>query len=217
MRLASVRLTKPASRSPRSRFIRPKKVKSASIRRYPPIHSGTAPPGQSGPAPYSSEIGSPNDFYMRFPPVFDTTSPGGRAAADGPRWHASRESHPSEDRSELPPLPAPDVIRGCGWTGVSLSLAGVGPEAPFRASGRNAKQPATGCFVDGWVPLCTLLAALIGASAEMSFPLCPYRWSSRILQRRFSSPPGAARQLSYPAAGYSLVKLHEGVKCPLTV
>ena len=37
-------------------------------------------------------------------PVFDTTPPGVRAAADGLRWHASRESHPSEDLSELPSL-----------------------------------------------------------------------------------------------------------------
>ena len=34
--------------------------------------------------------------------LFDTTSRA-RAATDGPRWRASRESHPSEDLSELPP------------------------------------------------------------------------------------------------------------------
>lgn len=63
----------------------------------------------------------------------------------------------------------------------------------FGSPGRNAKQPATGCFVDGWVPLRTLCAALIGAMVGgkgIPFPLCPYRWSSRILQRRFSPPPG---------------------------
>ena len=54
-------------------------------------------------------------------PVFDTTPPGGRAAADGLCWHTSRESHPSEDLSELPPLLGPGITRGCGWTGVSLS------------------------------------------------------------------------------------------------
>ena len=53
-------------------------------------------------------------------PVFDTTPPGVRAAADGLRWRASRESHPSEDLSELPPLLDPGITRGCGWTGVSL-------------------------------------------------------------------------------------------------
>ena len=37
-------------------------------------------------------------------PVFDTTSPGGRAATDGSCGRTSRESHPSEDLSELPPL-----------------------------------------------------------------------------------------------------------------
>ena len=31
-----------------------------------------------------------------------------------------RESHPSEDLSELPPLRDPAVRQGCGWTGVPL-------------------------------------------------------------------------------------------------
>lgn len=31
-----------------------------------------------------------------------------------------RESHPSEDLSELPPLRDPAVKQGCGWTGVPL-------------------------------------------------------------------------------------------------
>ena len=143
---------------------------------------------------YSSEIGFSDDSLSRFSPVFDTTSPGGRAATDGPRWHASRESHPSEDRSELPPLRDPGVTRGCGWAGVSFLDCWRGSDrGSFGSPGRNAKQPATGCFVDGWVPLCTLFAALIGASAGgegVPFPLCPYRWSWRILQRRFSPPPG---------------------------
>ena len=58
---------------------------------------------------------------FRWLALFDTTPPGGRAAADGLRWRASRESHPSEDLSELPPLLDPGFTRGCGWTGVSLS------------------------------------------------------------------------------------------------
>ena len=63
--------------------------------------------------------------------LFDTTSRavGGRL---GPRGRASRESHPSEDLSELPPLRDPatrwfpnvmdysDLKQGCGWTGVPL-------------------------------------------------------------------------------------------------
>ena len=72
-----------------------------------------------------------------------------------------------------------------GWRGSD--------QGSFGSLGRNAKQPATGCFVDGWVPLRTLCAALIGASVEgRDFPsrLSPYRWSWRILQRRFSPPPG---------------------------
>ena len=35
---------------------------------------------------------------------YSTLLPGPWAAADGLCWHTSRESHPSEDLSELPPL-----------------------------------------------------------------------------------------------------------------
>ena len=52
---------------------------------------------------------------------YSTLLPGPWAAADGLCWHTSRESHPSEDLSELPPLLDPGITRGCGWTGVSLS------------------------------------------------------------------------------------------------
>lgn len=63
---------------------------------------------------------------------YSTLLPGPWAAADGLRWRASRESHPSEDLSELPPLRDPatrwfpnvmdysDLKQGCGWTGVPL-------------------------------------------------------------------------------------------------
>jgi len=111
---------------------------------------------------------------------YSTLLPGPWAAADGLCWHTSRESHPSEDLSELPPLLDPGITRGCGWTGVSLSDCWRGSDW-FKTS-RNAKQPATGCFVDGWAPLCTFLGRL-----WCGFP---HRWSWRILQRRFSPPPG---------------------------
>ena len=39
----------------------------------------------------------------RFCWLYSTLLPEPWAAADGPRWCASRESHPSEDLSELPP------------------------------------------------------------------------------------------------------------------
>ena len=165
---------------------------------------------------YSSEIGFSDDSLSRFSPVFDTTSPGGRAATDGPRWHASRESHPSEDRSELPPLRDPGITRGCGWAGVSFLDCWRGSDqGSSRSTGRNAKQPATGCFVDGWVPLCTLSAALIGASAggsdfsSRSAPTGGPGASSSVASALLS---GASRQRTYPVAGYSLVKLHEGDK-----
>ena len=63
---------------------------------------------------------------------YSTLLPGPWAAADGLCWHTSRESHPSEDLSELPPLRDPatrwfpnvmdysDLKQGCGWTGVPL-------------------------------------------------------------------------------------------------
>ena len=51
---------------------------------------------------------------------YSTLLPGPWAAADGLCWHTSRESHPSEDLSELPPLLDPGFTRGCGWTGVPL-------------------------------------------------------------------------------------------------
>ena len=98
-----------------------------------------------------------------------------------------------------------------GWRGSD--------QGSFGSPGRNAKQPATGCFVDGWVPLRTLCAALIGAAVGESFPLAlastgGLRASSSVASALL---PGASRQRTYPVAGYLLVKLHEGVKCPLTV
>ena len=40
---------------------------------------------------------------------YSTLLPGPWAAADGLCWHTSRESHPSEDLSELPPLLDPGL------------------------------------------------------------------------------------------------------------
>ena len=41
-------------------------------------------------------------------------------SSDGQWLTGPRESHPSEDLSELPPLRDPAVKQGCGWTGVPL-------------------------------------------------------------------------------------------------
>ena len=74
--------------------------------------------------------------------------------------------------------------------------------------------------MDGWVPLCTLSAALIGASAggrEFPSRIAPtggLRASSSVASALLSK---TSRQRTYPVAGYSLVKLHEGGKIPLTV
>ena len=83
--------------------------------------------------------------------LFDTTSRA-MAATDGPRWRASRESHPSEDLSELPPKL--DFIMGRSIITRLLMRVGLGKPS------RNAKQPATGCFGDGWEPLSTLFGRL---------------------------------------------------------
>ena len=112
---------------------------------------------------------------------YSTLLPGPWAAADGLCWHTSRESHPSEALSELPPLLDPGITRGCGWTGVSLSDC-------WRGS--------------GWVnqPQCEtarhrLLCGRMGTALHLPWPSLmrahgPHRWSWRILQRRFSPPPG---------------------------
>ena len=63
---------------------------------------GIACPFLVGTIPGASEI---KTFHkVLYTPAFDTTPPGGRAATDGPCGRTSRESHPSEDLSELPPL-----------------------------------------------------------------------------------------------------------------
>ena len=158
---------------------------------------------------YSSEIGFSDDSLSRFSPVFDTTSPGGRAATDGPRWHASRESHPSEDRSELPPLRGPGVTRGCGWAGVSLSLARVGPGLllkPRPQCDTARHRPFLGRMGTA-LHLLRRFERGFGGSCAPALPP----------QVVFAHPPAslqpllrASRQLSYPVAGYLLVKLHGG-------
>ena len=57
-------------------------------------------------------------------------------------------------------LRAAPTACGCGWTGVSLLDCRRGSGRTPAESCRNAKQPATGCFMDGWEPLCTLFGRL---------------------------------------------------------
>ena len=137
-----------------------------------------------------------SEFWFTTAPVFDTTSPGGRAAADGLCWHTSRESHPSEDLSELPPLLDPGITRGCGWTGVSLSDC-------WRGS--------------GWVnqPQCEtarhrLLCGRMGAALHLPWPSL-MRFPAQVV---LAHPPVSlqpssrrtSRQRTYPAAGYEVFK-----------
>ena len=74
----------------------------------------------------------------RFCWLYSTLLPEPWAAADGPRWCASRESHPSEDLSELPPQSGFNMGRSI----ITRLLMRVGLGKPRH----NAKQPTTGCF-----------------------------------------------------------------------
>ena len=146
-----------------------------------------------------------SEFWVTTTPVFDTTPPGGRAAADGLCWHTSRESHPSEDLSELPPLLDPGFTRGCGWTGVSLSDCRRG---------------------SGWIKPATmrdrLLYGRMGTALHLPWPSLMRSPAQVVL----AHPPAslrptsrrASRQRTYPAAGYEVLKGQAGaLKNPLTL
>ena len=91
-------------------------------------------------------------------PVFDTTSPGVGDRLK-PRKGASRESHPSEDLSELPPQKWPD-------RSIIITLT------------RSSRYSLSCCFVDGWVPLAALMASFMRENRTGG--------SWRILQCRFA-------------------------------
>ena len=72
-------------------------------------------------------------------------------------WRRSRVLHPSEDLSELPPLPE--------------AVAGQEYHCPRT---RSLRDSLPRLLLDGWVPLVTLLGRLYTENL--------YRWSSRILR-----------------------------------
>ena len=119
---------------------------------------------------------------------YSTLLPGPWAAADGLCWHTSRESHPSEDLSELPPLLDPGITRGCGWTGVSL-LDWI-----------NQPQCETARH--------RLLCGRMGTALHLSWPSL-MRFPAQVV---LAHPPAslqpssrrASRKRTYPAAGYSI-------------
>lgn len=76
-------------------------------------------------------------------PLFDTTS-GSCGGQSGLCWRTSRESHPSEDLSELPPLL--EAVAGQEYH--------CGPTVSWQG------QAATACRADGRVALGTLLGRL---------------------------------------------------------
>ena len=101
-------------------------------------------------------------------PVFDTTPPGVGDRLK-PRKGASRESHPSEDLSELPPL-----------------LEAVAGQAYHYVLTRSLRNSLFCCFVDGWVPLAALMASFMRKNRTGR--------SWRILQSRFALVGRFARE-----------------------
>ena len=129
-------------------------------------------------------------------PEFDTTSPGVGDRLK-PRICASRESHPSEDLSELPPL--------------LVSVAGQEYHCILTRSLRNSLSC---CFVDGWVPLAALMASFMRGNRTGG--------SWRILQSRFTPVGRFVRErisvAGYDRAGPVFFKVPRGErKSPLTV
>ena len=84
-----------------------------------------------------------------------------------PHRCASRESHPSEDLSELPPLK---------WLDRSIIITLT----------RSLRNGLSCCFVDGWVPLAALLGRLLcGKTAQAGLGA-----SSRVALRRSGASSG---------------------------
>ena len=149
---------------------------------------GTACPF-SGTIPGASEIKTFQTVLCT--PAFDTTPPGDRAATDGPCGRTSRESHPSEDLSELPPL---------------LETV-AGQEYHYQiVDGESLRYSLPGCFLDGWNRSHLIWPSLI---AKREFTAIPC-----LLQVVLAHPPmslqtfsrEASRQRMYPVAGYSVFK-----------
>ena len=133
---------------------------------------------------------------------YSTLLPGPWAAADGLCWHTSRESHPSEDLSELPPLLDPGFTPGL-WLDRSIIirlLTRVGPDKP--AAMRNSPPQAT-LWTDGHRSAPSL--AVFDAGSQPAQVVLAHPPAS--LQ-----PPSrrASRQRTYPAAGYSIYKDQDG-------
>ena len=127
---------------------------------------------------------------------YSTLLPGPWAAADGLRWRASRESHPSEDRSELP--------HGL-WLWLDRSII-----IRLLAESGRINQPQ--CETARHRPLSGRMGtalhlpwpSLMRAHARTGGPCA----SSHVAP----APSGASRQRTYPAAGYAVVKDHGGAR-----
>ena len=130
---------------------------------------------------------------------YSTLLPGPWAAADGLCWHTSRESHPSEDLSELPPLLVAVAGQEYHYWIAGEGRAGL-PRSP--AAMRNSPPQAT-LWTDGHRSAPSL--AVFDAGSQPAQVVLAHPPAS--LQ-----PPSrrASRQRTYPAAGYSIYKDQDG-------
>ena len=157
--------------------------------------------GRERPPSISSEI---LDFLKtnHSAPVFDTTPPGGRAAADGLCWHTSRESHPS-DRGSLRAAPIACSRYHPGlWLDRSiitrlLTRVGLVQNQPQCETARHR-----------------LLCGRMGTALHLPWPSL-MRFPAQVV---LAHPPASLRpssrrashQRTYPAAGYEVFKGQAG-------
>ena len=114
-------------------------------------------------------------FGFRWLWPYSTLLPEPWAATDGPCWRTSREFHPSEDLSELPP----SLVAVAGQE-YHYQIADEGRTGLLQnpAAMRNSPPQAV-LWTDGYRSASYLAVFDAGI---------PHRWSWRILQRRFSLP-----------------------------
>ena len=155
--------------------------------------------------------------------VFDTTPPSAEPAHTAPTHRAIYLNHGWLHRVMGVSPPAGSLSAALlAWSpfrwGLGLDGSIIVPD------GVIAIQLAIGCFVDGWTRLAPYLAVVdrgiirqAGTTEQKCIGdlVCSlyqnlYRWSWRILQRRFGPFSRASRQRTYPAAGYFIFKAQTG-------
>ena len=133
-------------------------------------------------------------FYFRWLWPYSTLLPEPWAATDGPCWRTSRESHPSEDLSELPPSLVAVAgeeyhyqIADEGRTGLLHKIQSQCETARHRLF--YGRMGTAQHLI--WPSLMRVFRTDgLGASSNVAL----------------ASLSGASRQLTYPVAGYSVFK-----------